>query len=111
MPNFNTTTIWTSTFEWYMVRCGSKNKHQKGMSFKGIILCVQTILINLGSLVNIIWGGGLGSRCPLNEQGIFIMIIYKIFTCAPKIMMQITMGTIWICNHLTLIVCVVSFEK
>lgn len=41
-----------------MVRCGFKNKHQKGMCSKEIKLCVQTILINLGSLVNMIWGGG-----------------------------------------------------
>ena len=28
--------IWTPTFEWYVVGCGSKNKHQKDM-------CVEEI--------------------------------------------------------------------
>ena len=29
VPNLNTTVIWTPVFEWYMVKCGSKNWPQK----------------------------------------------------------------------------------
>ena len=29
MPHSRTTIIWTPTFELYVVRCGSKNRHQK----------------------------------------------------------------------------------
>ena len=42
------------TFEWYMVRCGSKNGHQKDMCFKEIGLRAENILIILASIVNII---------------------------------------------------------
>jgi hypothetical protein len=40
-----------------LVRCGSKNRHQKGIvCVKGIGLCAQNLLSFLGSIVNIIGG-------------------------------------------------------
>ena len=46
---------WTPIFEWYVVRCGSKNGHQKGiMCFKEIGLHAPNVLTILGSIVNII---------------------------------------------------------
>ena len=48
---------WTPIFEWYVVRCGSKNGHQKGiMCFKEIGLHAPNVLTILGSIVNIITG-------------------------------------------------------
>jgi hypothetical protein len=56
----NTTIIWTSTFGWYVVRCGSENWHQKHTYWEEIGLCAQTMLTIMGSIVNVIGerGGG-----------------------------------------------------
>ena len=56
VPNSNTTLTWTPIFESYVVRCGSKNGHQKDMSLKEIGLHAQNMLTILGSKVNMIWG-------------------------------------------------------
>ena len=45
-------------FEWCLVRCGSKNDHQKDMCSKEIRLCAQILLTILDLIVNIIGGGG-----------------------------------------------------
>ena len=34
----------TPTFEWYVVRYGSQDGHQKGMCYKKIGLCAQNLL-------------------------------------------------------------------
>ena len=39
----NTTTIWTLTYERYVIKCGSKNHHQKDMCLNGIGLCARNI--------------------------------------------------------------------
>jgi hypothetical protein len=63
VPKLNMTIIWTPTFEWYVVRCESRNWHQKDMCLKEIRLCAQSALTILGSIMNMIWvGGGGGSR-------------------------------------------------
>ena len=46
--NFNIATIWTPIIEWYVVRCGSKNKHSKDMYLIGIGIHVQNLLTILG---------------------------------------------------------------
>ena len=38
LPNSNRTLIWTPLFEWYVVRCGSKNGHQKNPTILGSII-------------------------------------------------------------------------
>ena len=49
--------IWTLIFEWYVVRSGSKNGHQKGlMCLKEIGLRTQNMLTILQSIVNMIGG-------------------------------------------------------
>ena len=54
VPYSNIAIILTPIFKWYVVRCGSKNRHQKHMHLKEIGLGAQTMLIILGSVVNII---------------------------------------------------------
>jgi hypothetical protein len=44
----------TPILEWYVVRCGSKNKYLKDMCIKKIGLHVQIVITTLGSIVNII---------------------------------------------------------
>ena len=39
---------------WYMVRCGSKNGHQKDICLKQIGLCAQNMVTVLGSIDNMI---------------------------------------------------------
>ena len=56
VPNFNTRTIWTFIFKWYVVRCGSKNGHQNDTWLKDIGLCAQNMLSILGSLINLFKG-------------------------------------------------------
>ena len=45
-------------FEWCLVRCGSKNGHQKDMCSKEIRLYAQILLTVLDLIVNIIFFGG-----------------------------------------------------
>ena len=42
--------------EWYVVRCGSKNGHQKDTRLKEIGLYAQNMLAILGSIVNMTGG-------------------------------------------------------
>ena len=41
VPKSNIARIWTPIFEWYEVRCGSRNRHQKDMCSKEIRLRAQ----------------------------------------------------------------------
>ena len=66
MPNSNIAIMWTPIFEWYVVMCGSKNRHPKDTCLKEIGLCVQNELTILGLVVNIIWG--LGGMTPFNKH-------------------------------------------
>ena len=51
IPDSNTTIIWTPIFEWYVVRCGFKNRYQKGiMCLKEIGLRAQNMISILGSI-------------------------------------------------------------
>ena len=53
-PKSNIAIIWTLIFEWYVIRCGFKNGHQKDMCFKELGLCVQNMPTVLNSTVNIV---------------------------------------------------------
>ena len=53
VANSDTAIIWTPIFEWYVVRCGSKNGHQTDKCFE-IGLCTQNMLTILGSMLNMI---------------------------------------------------------
>ena len=64
MPKSNTTITWTPIFEWYVVRCGSKNGHHNIMCLQEIGLCAQNMLSILDSTTNMIEedeGGNKGS--------------------------------------------------
>ena len=41
-------------FEWYVLKCGSKNKHLKDMCFEEVGLHAQSMLTILGSIINMI---------------------------------------------------------
>ena len=60
VPNLVTYLYQTPIFEWYVVRCGSKNRYQNDLCLKEIGLHAQNMVTILGSTVNIIggWGGG-----------------------------------------------------
>ena len=77
----------TAIFEWCVVRCRSKSRHQKVTCLKEIGLHAQNLLNALGSIF-IILGGLLSSR-------IFTLVMHKIFTWAPEIVRQMAMDTIW----------------
>ena len=47
----------TPIFEWYVVRCGSKNGYQKHMCFKEIGLCAHDLITILSSIVSL--NGGI----------------------------------------------------
>ena len=51
-------------FEWYVVRCGSKNIHRIGMCLKEIGLRSQIMLVilRLNNQHDFGWGGGGGLR-------------------------------------------------
>lgn len=75
-----------------MVRCGSKNGHQKDIYFIG--LCVQSMLTILDLIVDII-GGDLVDH--LMNSRILTLIMNEMFIRASHIMKQMTTSTIWIC--------------
>ena len=74
-----------------MVRCGCKNGHRKDIILEEIRLCVQNILLTIiGSIVNIIGGGGRGDLYDhLISLRILTLTINKIFIGAPKFMTKI----------------------
>ena len=47
VPDSVTKLNWTSTFMWYVVRCGSKNKYQKDMCLKEIEQHVLNMMFTL----------------------------------------------------------------
>ena len=60
IPNSDTLLHRTPKFEWFVVWCGSKNGHQKGITCsKEIGVHAQNMITILGSIVNItfFWGG------------------------------------------------------
>ena len=64
--------ICTPIFELNVVKCASKNRHQKGMCLKVIKLNAQYLLTNLGSILNII-----GVYNHLMSTRIFTLIMSK----------------------------------
>ena len=56
VPNSVTYLNRASVSEWWVVRCRSKNRHQKDMCFKEIGLHAQKLFTIQGSIVNIIGG-------------------------------------------------------
>lgn len=54
MSNYVICLKWTQVFEWYVVRCGSKNGNQKDMYFDEIRLRIQITITIIGSRVNVI---------------------------------------------------------
>lgn len=56
VPNLVTSDNQTSIFEWYEVRCGSKNGYQKDMYLQGIGHHAQNMVTTLSSVVNMIGG-------------------------------------------------------
>ena len=44
MPNSVIFCNWTPIFEWYVVRCSSKNGYQTNMCFRKIQLCAQSMI-------------------------------------------------------------------
>lgn len=50
--------IWTHILEWYVVRHGSKNEHQRVVYLKEIGPHVQNVQTILSSTINVIGGGG-----------------------------------------------------
>jgi hypothetical protein len=55
-PSSVTFVIYTLIFQWCVVKCGSKNIHQKAMCFKEIGLRAKNMITILGSIVNTIEG-------------------------------------------------------
>ena len=56
VPNLVTYLDKTPIFDWCVIRCGSKNGHQKKKCLKEIGLHAQYLLTILGPIVSIIWG-------------------------------------------------------
>ena len=52
MPNSATYLNRTHIFEWYMVRCGFKNRYQKDICLEVIGIPAQNMITILGSIVN-----------------------------------------------------------
>jgi len=56
VPKSNVATIWSPIFECNVVRCESKNGHQKDMCVREIGVCDYNLLTILDSIINMIEG-------------------------------------------------------
>ena len=83
-----------------MVKCGSKNRHQKDMCLKEIGLTAQNMFTILGSIVNIIGpGGGEGRIWALNEHESLHFDNDKSYLYElQKLWGKWLQGTTWICQ-------------
>ena len=68
-------------FEWYVVRCGSKNWHQNNTRLKKIVFSANLSRLN----------------SQHDWDTVYTLIVDKMFLQALKIMRQMMMGMIWIC--------------
>ena len=64
VPKSTTETTWTPLFEWYVVRCGSKNWHQNDLYLNETGMRAQNMLTILGSLINVIDGAYMTTLSP-----------------------------------------------
>ena len=81
VPRFNTTTMWTPAFEWYVVRCGSKNACSK----RDRTTCSKHA--NHSKLISQYALGDLYDH--LTNTRILILIMNKIFILALEIMRKV----------------------
>ena len=80
-------------FEWYVVRCGSKNGHQNDVSKRHCTMCSRNdnhSRLNRQHNWRDVYGHLMSTR-------IFTLIIKKIFKWAPKVMRKVATALIWIC--------------
>ena len=107
-PYLATCLKWIPIFKWCVYRCGSKNRHQKGiMCLKETGLSAQNFFTILGS-VNII---GVDLYDQLMRKRIFTLTMNTISKRALRIIWQMATGTIGFGNHLALNSSLISYEK
>ena len=58
VPKSNKTIMWTTVFEWYVARCGSKSK-----CLKEIGQCAQNMLTILGSILSMTAKTYMNTKC------------------------------------------------
>ena len=92
----------TPIFEWYMVRFGSKDGHQKDICLKEIGLRAQTIITVLGSVVNLL-GGTYMTIERARESSLWYWIRYSYEL--QKLRGKWLRPWFGFSNHLVLIVC------
>ena len=68
VPHLVTYPNWTPIFHWCVVRCGSKNGHQKDMCTKDIGLCAQNLFTIQGLNNKFNWGR---SAWSIHRSGTF----------------------------------------
>ena len=107
-PKSNTTIIWTPVLECCVFRCRSKNWHQKDMCLKEVGLHAQSMLIILGSIVNMI-RGDLYDR--LLSTRITTLITNKIFIWALQIWGKWLQAQFGFANHHGRIACFITYMK
>ena len=76
MPISNIAIIWTTIFEWCVVRCGSKNGHQKDMFSNKIGFGAQKYANHCGLISNRNWEN---LHDHLMSTGILTLIMKNIY--------------------------------
>ena len=109
MPKSSIAIIWPPTFGWYVVRCEFENKHIKKRHVfkKDWTMCPK--YPNHSRLSNKHDWEDLYDR--ITTRRIFNLMTKKTFIWTSEIMRQMATRVVWICYHLTLIVCFISYEK
>ena len=93
VPNLVTYLNRTSIFEWYVIRYGSKNGHQKDVSKREWTMCSRNdnhSSLNRQHSWRDLYGHLISTR-------IFTLRVTKIFMWASKIMREVAIASIWIC--------------
>ena len=94
MPKLNIAVIWKPILERYVVKCESKNRHQKDM------MCLQRDWTTCWIFVNQSRPNSQHDWGNLYDQSmrIFNLMTNKIFIWPPIITRPMATGTIWICS-------------
>ena len=98
-PNLVTYLEWALIFECCVVRCGSRNRHQKTYVFRVIGLHAQNVSTIQSSFSQHKWGWGTRLYVLLLRERVFDFDNENlIFIWAPNITRKMLMTIIWICQ-------------
>ena len=97
IPNSNILALfWTLIFDWYVVRCGSENQHQKVVCSTQIRPSAQNMMIIIGSIGNTIEGACIYAWSLTEHNTLYFHNEYDSNVSSISDMLM-AMDMIWMC--------------